>query len=236
MRQRSKIRVLIVFMALFIVVCGVTLSALMPVKLPETDNNTPICEKIKHFYPDRMLESVLDIVPVKKYGSKYEYQSLDELKYLFTFECARDPSVYSDDYNPYVVLMAKSGKKLFLFYDPDTMKIVARTVIEDFLSVDEAEAIINEAAENGKPFSEFGETFWKYSTGIDSAAKCSYFLIEVKEGVLVLSTWNREEVVIRSKEFYTNEQLLGENPVDLSKKPFTIWPILPIDKVAAEIE
>lgn len=241
MRQRSRWRLAYAFLVLLFIVCSITLPVMMLEKLPRTDNTTPMSEKVKHRYSDEALESVFNM-NYKYYEEykiqipEYEFQSLDDLKYRFQFECVRDPKKYSDDYYPYIVLLSESGKKLFLFYDPETREIVWRGIIENFFSAEEVEAIINEAVENQRGRLFLRNTLEKYCTGTYVTANCMYFLVEVTDGVLVLSLWNSEEIDIRSKEFYTNEQLLGENPVDLSGDQFDIWPILPIDKVAAEIE
>jgi len=225
-------------LGLLLVVCAVLLPVLRPVVLPRADNTTPAGEKARHRYSDEALGAVFN-TNYKYYEEyqiqipEYEFQSLDDLKYRFEFECVRDPRMYADNFYPYIVLMSESGKKLFLFYDPETLKIICRTVIEDFFSAEEAEALINEAVENRRGRLFLRNTLEKYCIGTYVTANCMYFLVEVTDGILVLSLWNNDEIDIRSMEFYTNEQLLGENPVDLSKKSFDIWPILPIDKVSA---
>lgn len=235
-----------------IVVAAVLLYIFLHPRLPEADNNTPAHELISHYYSDVELEEALAEIIESEYSRPYKYETLNELKHIYKFECLRDPSVYSDEYKPYVVLMSESGKKLFLFYDPQTLEIIDRTIIEDFMTYSEIQALIKDALVvnrvimdyascNRKTYGDVFELFEEnrvalrdkleiYDTGRDFASSFKFFLYGVEEGVLALSLWAGAEKNVRSMDFYPNELIFSDKPFDKNMGPFELWPILPIDK------
>lgn len=220
-----------VFTMLAAIVVSAVFLALMPLRLPAADNTTPPQDKITHFYSAEELESVFNTIELDNYGCIYQFENLNDLKHLFKFECVRDPSIYSAEYYPYVVLMSESGNKLFLFYDPQTLEIVERNYIDRFLTLEQIETYIDDAVKKHLPISFFRSTLSKYSTGSDSSGRFSFFEVELTDGVLVVCLHNGGEIKISSRSFYSNEQLLGPSPVELDRQPFSIWTIFPIDKV-----
>ena len=243
----------IFFLVLFAltVVAGVLLYIFLPPKLPAADNNTPARELISHYYSDEELERALSVIIESEYSQPYKYDTLDDLKHMYKFECLRDPRVYSEEYYPYIVLMSESGKKLFLFYDPQTLEIIDRTIIEDFMTLSEVQAviknalvinknIIDDAVESQKTYAEVLDAFiendrylddilWPYNTGTSIMSVCQFYLCGVEEGLLELSLWAGAELNVRSIVFYPNELLFGERPLTC-QRGFDIWPVLPIDK------
>ena len=134
-----------VILVLIVVAVGVLLYVFLPPRLPEADNNTPAHELISHYYSDEDFEAIFKRTDEEVYYSPYEYETLNDLKHIYKFECLRNPRVYSDEYYPYIVLMSESGKKLFLFYDPQTLEIIDRTIIEEFMTYSEIQALIKDA-------------------------------------------------------------------------------------------
>lgn len=250
----KKTKILFLALSLLTVVTAVVLYIFLPPYLPEADNNTPARELISHYYSDEELEAIVRLIPEEVWYSsfKYEYETLDDLKHIFKFECLRDPSVYSDEYKPYVVLMSESGKKLFLFYDPQTLEIIDRTIIEDFMTYSEIQALIKDAlvvnrvimdfaSFNRKTYGDVFELFEEnrvaltdkldiYDTGTDFSSSFMFYLYGVKEGVLALSLWAGAEIKIRSMHFYPNELIFSDKPFYKNSGPFELWPVLPIDK------
>lgn len=234
-----------------IVVAAVLLYVFLPPRLPAADNSTPAHELISHYYSDEELEEALAEIIESEYSRPYKYETLNDLKHIYKFECLRDPSVYSDEYKPYVVLMSDSGKKLFLFYDPETLEILERILIEDFMSLSEAQTVIKNALAINKSivddavkfeksydevFQILGENksalrreLYTYSIGSAYISICTFDLCNVEEGVLVLGLWAGSEINVHNIIFYPNELVFSGEPLK-SQSGYDIWPILPIDK------
>ena len=241
-----------VILVLIVVAAAVLIYVFLPPRLPEADNNTPAHELISHYYSDEELEEALAEIIESEYSRPYKYETLNDLKHIYKFECLRNPRVYSDEYYPYIVLMSESGKKLFLFYDPQTLEIIDRTIIKDFMTYSEIQALIKDALVvnrvimdyascNRKTYGDVFELFAEnkaalrdkleiYDTCIDIASSYRFYLYGVKEGVLALSLWAGAEIDVRSMEFYPNELIFSDKPLDKDIGPFKLWPILPIDK------
>lgn len=248
----KKHSIFFIIIIMLIVAAAVLLYIFLPPRLPEADNNTPAHELISHYYSDVELEEALAEIIESEYSRPYKYETLNDLKHIYKFECLRNPRVYSDEYYPYIVLMSESGKKLFLFYDPQTLEIIDRTIIEDFMTYSEIQALIKDALVvnrvimdyascNRKTYGGVFELFEEnrvaltdkleiYDTGRDFASSFKFFLYGVEEGVLALSLWAGAEMNVRSMDFYPNELIFSDKPLDKDIGPFKLWPILPIDK------
>ena len=82
-----------VILVLIVVAVGVLLYVFLPPRLPEADNNTPAHELISHYYSDEDFEAIFKRTDEEVYYSPYEYETLNDLKHIYKFECLRDPSV-----------------------------------------------------------------------------------------------------------------------------------------------
>ena len=247
----KKTKILLLALSLLAVLTAVVLYVFLPPYLPAADNNTPAHELISHYYSDEDFEAIFKRTDEEVYYSPFEYETLNDLKHIFKFECLRNPRVYSDEYKPYVVLMSDSGKKLFLFYDPETLEILERILIEDFMSLSEAQTVIKNALAINKSivddavkfeksydevFQILGENksalrreLYTYSIGSAYISICTFDLCNVEEGVLVLGLWAGSEINVHNIIFYPNELVFSGEPLK-SQSGYDIWPILPIDK------
>ena len=84
-----------------------------------------------------------------------------------------------------------------------------RLYIDEFLSLSEAEKIANYAVENSLSPSFLFDSFNDFYSGKEFASSYYYHLVEVKEGVFVLSLWSGADLNVREKLFISNEELFN---------------------------
>lgn len=206
------------------------LLALRPLRLPAADNTTPAENLITHYYSEEELDAITmiregetSIVP--------KCENLNELKYSFKFECVRDPRVYNTEYDPYLILMSDTGKKLFLFYDPETLDVIDGIYVYGFPLRNDVEALIREVVESGSSYHDM-DVLWDYSSGLGTSGRLHSYFIQLKEGMIILDSYNRETAKIVSQYFYSNDQLFGDAPLEVPGLGLAS-PVLPVDKTGS---
>lgn len=206
------------------------LLALRPLRLPAADNTTPAENLITHYYSEEELDAITmiregetSIVP--------KCENLNELKYSFKFECVRDLRVYNDEYYPYLILMSDTVKKLFLFYDPETSDVIDGIYVYGFPLRNDVEALIREVVESGSSYHDM-DVLWDYSSGLGTSGRLHSYFIQVKEGMVMLDSYNRETAKIERQNFYSNDQLFGDAPLEVPALGLALT-ILPVDKTGS---
>ena len=206
------------------------LLALRPLRLPAADNTTPAENLITHYYSEEELDAIT-MIRVGETSIVPKCENLNELKYSFKFECVRDPRVYNTEYDPYLILMSDTGKKLFLFYDPETLDVIDGIYVYGFPLRNDVEALIREVAESGSSYHDM-DVLWDYSSGLGTSGRLDSYFIQVKEGMVMLDSYNRETAEIVSQYFYSNDQLFGDNPSEVPELVLAS-PVLPVDKTGS---
>ena len=206
------------------------LLALRPLRLPAADNTTPAENLITHYYSEEELDA-LTMIREGETSIVPKCENLNELKYSFKFECVRDPRVYNTEYDPYLILMSDTGKKLFLFYDPETLDVIDGIYVYGFPLRNDVEALIREVAESGASYHDM-DVLWDYSSGLGTSGRLDSYFIQLKEGMIILHSYNRETAEIVSQYFYSNDQLFGDNPSEVPELVLAS-PVLPVDKTGS---
>lgn len=206
------------------------LLALRPLRLPAADNTTPAESLITHYYSEEELDA-LTMIRKGETSIVPKCENLNELKYSFKFECVRDPRGYNTEYDPYLILMSDTGKKLFLFYDPETLDVIDGIYVYGFPLRNDVEALIREVAESGSSYHDM-DVLWDYSSGLGTSSRLHSYFIQLKEGMIILHSYNRETAEIVSQYFYSNDQLFGDNPSEVPELVLAS-PVLPVDKTGS---
>lgn len=206
------------------------LLALRPLRLPAADNTTPAESLITHYYSEEELDA-LTMIRKGETSIVPKCENLNELKYSFKFECVRDPRGYNTEYDPYLILMSDTGKKLFLFYDPETLDVIDGIYVYGFPLRNDVEALIREVAESGSSYHDM-DVLWDYSSGLGTSGRLHSYFIQLKEGMIILHSYNRETAEIVSQYFYSNDQLFGDNPSEVPELVLAS-PVLPVDKTGS---
>lgn len=206
------------------------LLALRPLRLPAADNTTPAENLITHYYSEEELDA-LTMIREGETSIVPKCENLNELKYSFKFECVRDPRGYNTEYDPYLILMSDTGKKLFLFYDPETLDVIDGIYVYGFPLRNDVEALIREVAESGSSYHDM-DVLWDYSSGLGTSGRLDSYFIQLKEGMIILHSYNRETAEIVSQYFYSNDQLFGDNPSEVPELVLAS-PVLPVDKTGS---
>lgn len=206
------------------------LLALRPLRLPAADNTTPAENLITHYYSEEELDA-LTMIREGETSIVPKCENLNELKYSFKFECVRDPRVYNTEYDPYLILMSDTGKKLFLFYDPETLDVIDGIYVYGFPLRNDVEALIREVVESGSSYHDM-DVLWDYSSGLGTSGRLDSYFIQLKEGMIILHSYNRETAEIVSQYFYSNDQLFGDNPSEVPELVLAS-PVLPVDKTGS---
>lgn len=206
------------------------LLALRPLRLPAADNTTPAENLITHYYSEEELDA-LTMIREGETSIVPKCENLNELKYSFKFECVRDPRVYNTEYDPYLILMSDTGKKPFLFYDPETSDVIDGIYVYGFPLRNDVEALIREVVESGSSYHDM-DVLWDYSSGLGTSGRLDSYFIQLKEGMIILHSYNRETAEIVSQYFYSNDQLFGDNPSEVPELVLAS-PVLPVDKTGS---
>lgn len=206
------------------------LLALRPLRLPAADNTTPAENLITHYYSEEELDA-LTMIREGETSIVPKCENLNELKYSFKFECVRDPRVYNTEYDPYLILMSDTGKKPFLFYDPETLDVIDGIYVYGFPLRNDVEALIREVVESGSSYHDM-DVLWDYSSGLGTSGRLDSYFIQLKEGMIILHSYNRETAEIVSQYFYSNDQLFGDNPSEVPELVLAS-PVLPVDKTGS---
>lgn len=206
------------------------LLALRPLRLPAADNTTPAENLITHYYSEEELDA-LTMIREGETSIVPKCENLNELKYSFKFECVRDPRGYNDEYYPYLILMSDTGKKLFLFYDPETLDVIDGIYVYGFPLRNDVEALIREVVESGSSYHDM-DVLWDYSSGLGTSGRLHSYFIQVKEGMVMLDSYNRETAKIERQNFYSNDQLFGDAPLEVPALGLALT-ILPVDKTGS---
>lgn len=206
------------------------LLALRPLRLPAADNTTPAESLITHYYSEEELDA-LTMIRKGETSIVPKCENLNELKYSFKFECVRDPRGYNTEYDPYLILMSDTGKKLFLFYDPETLDVIDGIYVYGFPLRNDVEALIREVVESGSSYHDM-DVLWDYSSGLGTSGRLDSYFIQLKEGMIILHSYNRETAEIVSQYFYSNDQLFGDNPSEVPELVLAS-PVLPVDKTGS---
>lgn len=206
------------------------LLALRPLRLPAADNTTPAESLITHYYSEEELDA-LTMIREGETSIVPKCENLNELKYSFKFECVRDPRGYNTEYDPYLILMSDTGKKLFLFYDPETLDVIDGIYVYGFPLRNDVEALIREVVESGSSYHDM-DVLWDYSSGLGTSGRLDSYFIQLKEGMIILHSYNRETAEIVSQYFYSNDQLFGDNPSEVPELVLAS-PVLPVDKTGS---
>lgn len=206
------------------------LLALRPLRLPAADNTTPAENLITHYYSEEELDA-LTMIREGETSIVPKCENLNELKYSFKFECVRDPRGYNTEYDPYLILMSDTGKKLFLFYDPETLDVIDGIYVYGFPLRNDVEALIREVVESGSSYHDM-DVLWDYSSGLGTSGRLDSYFIQLKEGMIILHSYNRETAEIVSQYFYSNDQLFGDNPSEVPELVLAS-PVLPVDKTGS---
>lgn len=206
------------------------LLALRPLRLPAADNTTPAESLITHYYSEEELDA-LTMIRKGETSIVPKCENLNELKYSFKFECVRDPRGYNTEYDPYLILMSDTGKKLFLFYDPETLDVIDGIYVYGFPLRNDVEALIREVVESGSSYHDM-DVLWDYSSGLGTSGRLHSYFIQVKEGMVMLDSYNRETAKIERQNFYSNDQLFGDAPLEAPGLGLALT-ILPVDKTGS---
>lgn len=206
------------------------LLALRPLRLPAADNTTPAESLITHYYSEEELDA-LTMIRKGETSIVPKCENLNELKYSFKFECVREPRGYNTEYDPYLILMSDTGKKLFLFYDPETLDVIDGIYVYGFPLRNDVEALIREVVESGSSYHDM-DVLWDYSSGLGTSGRLDSYFIQLKEGMIILHSYNRETAEIVSQYFYSNDQLFGDNPSEVPELVLAS-PVLPVDKTGS---
>lgn len=206
------------------------LLALRPLRLPAADNTTPAESLITHYYSEEELDA-LTMIRKGETSIVPKCENLNELKYSFKFECVRDPRGYNTEYDPYLILMSDTGKKLFLFYDPETLDVIDGIYVYGFPLRNDVEALIREVVESGSSYHDM-DVLWDYSSGLGTSGRLHSYFIQVKEGMVMLDSYNRETAKIERQNFYSNDQLFGDAPLEVPALGLALT-ILPVDKTGS---
>ncbi len=206
------------------------LLALRPLRLPAADNTTPAENLISHYYSEEELDA-LTMIREGETSIVPKCENLNELKYSFKFECVRDPRVYNTEYDPYLILMSDTGKKLFLFYDAETLDVIDGIYVYGFPLRNDVEALIREVVESGSSYHDM-DVLWDYSSGLGTSGRLDSYFIQVKEGMVMLDSYNRETAKIERQNFYSNDQLFGDAPLEVPALGLAS-PVLPVDKTGS---
>ena len=206
------------------------LLALRPLRLPAADNTTPAENLITHYYSEEELDA-LTMIREGETSIVPKCENLNELKYSFKFECVRDPRGYNTEYDPYLILMSDTGKKLFLFYDPETLDVIDGIYVYGFPLRNDVEALIREVVESGSSYHDM-DVLWDYSSGLGTSGRLHSYFIQVKEGMVMLDSYNRETAKIERQNFYSNDQLFGDAPLEVPALGLALT-ILPVDKTGS---
>ncbi len=162
------------------------------------------------------------------------FEDLKALSKAYRIECVRDPSIYNDDYLPYVVLLSEDGAKAFVFFDKANDHRIKKVIINDgFLTKQSAGEILDQWTEQGAQW----DTQWlpllkKYDSGISMGAIRQTFCVATKEGLYRFSLEHRHYplmTIYRTPTFYTDEELFSSNSLP-HEVTYKLCPILPIDK------
>lgn len=227
--SRTKAALYVCF-ALPLLAALAVLLALRPLRLPAADNTTPAESLITHYYSEEELDA-LTMIRRGETSIVPKCENLNELKYSFKFECVRDLRVYNDEYYPYLILMSDTDKKLFLFYDPETLDVIDGIYVYGFPLRNDVEALIREVAESGSSYHDM-DVLWDYSSGLGTSSRLHSYFIQVKEGMVMLDSYNRETAKIERQNFYSNDQLFGDDPLEVLALGLAL-PILPVDKTGS---
>ena len=206
------------------------LLALRPLRLPAADNTTPAENLITHYYSEEELDA-LTMIREGETSIVPKCENLNELKYSFKFECVRDPRGYNTEYAPYLILMSDTGKKLFLFYDPETSDVIDGIYVYGFPLRNDVEALIREVVESGSSYHDM-DVLWDYSSGLGTSGRLHSYFIQVKEGMVMLDSYNRETAKIERQNFYSNDKHFGDAPLEVPALGLALT-ILPVDKTGS---
>ena len=127
--------------------------------------------------------------------------------------------------------MSDTGKKLFLFYDPETLDVIDGIYVYGFPLRNDVEALIREVVESGSSYHDM-DVLWDYSSGLGTSGRLDSYFIQLKEGMIILHSYNRETAEIVSQYFYSNDQLFGDNPSEVPELVLAS-PVLPVDKTGS---
>lgn len=219
-----------VCLGLLLLAALAVLLALKPLRLPAADNTTPAESLITHYYSEEELDA-LTMIRKGETSIVPKCENLNELKYSFKFECVRDPRVYNTEYDPYLILMSDTGKKLFLFYDPETLDVIDGIYVYGFPLRNDVEALIREVVESEYSYHDM-DVLWDYSSGLGTSGRLDSYFVQVKEGMIMLDAYNRETAEIVSQYFFSNDQLFGDAPLEAPGLGLAS-PVLPVDKTGS---
>lgn len=215
----------IIFIIITIFLCLCLCSCREELRLPRADNTTTAESIITHVYPDEMF-SKLD---------SGEYRTLYEVAEDFEIECIRDPSVFYENYLPYIVLLSESGRRAFIFYGDsrggyDKYDIANCMIVDKFFDYDYMALKLQQMKE-GRPSYQAWLDLYMYFTGVSTAGKGTTQCVAVKEGVFVVPIYNGEYPEVGNISFYSDEELFHkENDKRDSNQKYVITPLLSIDK------
>ena len=230
MKERISVKRILLLVVFAILTISSTVLLLFLISHKETrfplPNNTDAAsEIIKHLYPDAELEKIENL------------ENFDDIAKYFEIECIRDPRGYSDQYLPYAVFLSESGKKYFIFFQPQKETGYEGGIIqlcianERFLSNEELLEQMNELSEKGTKWSGWKSILKQFESGDSSGAKIIYFTLASQNGIfgVSLSRGDNSSYSIKETSFFPDDTLMYK-PSDAKEEGWRPWLILPIDK------
>lgn len=194
-------------------------------RFPLPNNTDAASEIIRHFYPDAELEKIENL------------ENVNDIAKYFEIECIRDPRGYSNQYLPYAVFLSESGKKYFVFFQPQKETGYEGGIIqlcianEEFLSDEELLEQICELSEKETKWSGWKNILKQFESGDSNGARIIHFTLAARNGILgvSLSKGDNQSYSIKETSFFPDDTLMNR-PLDAKEEGWSPWLILPIDK------
>ena len=132
---------------------------------------------------------------------------------------------------PYAVLLFDNGSRAFVFFDCNSYEILKCLIVDEFMSQDTVEALLDDLSQRSAPYTEW-QKLDKYNTGCANGAVMNGRCIATSDGVYVAVLGNGYNPEVKYTHFISDDDLFSSSCDEglINCDLYTIWPLLPIDK------
>lgn len=216
--------VILLLMLLLCLLLGRAATAKSEFKV-DYNNTAPADEIASCVYDSSLADDLIDSELACKFDTLYE------LSECFAVECVRAPQEYEQSYLPYAVLLFDSGSRAFVFFDRNSYEILKCLIVDEFMSQDTVEALLDDLSQRSAPYTEW-QKLDKYNTGCANGAVMNSRCIATSDGVYVAVLGNGYNPEVKYTHFISDDDLFSSSCDEglINCDLYTIWPLLPIDK------